>query len=218
MRHGTCFRRRLSARRAGAAPHSAVAELGVVRRRYALTGIYIMKIHLFLLALLLTATLRAADLPTGKETPEGVACDAVMAYINRDSKAWLATLVRPIYGDGGEGNKKFAEFKKQMTDATDKAKEDKSFKPPRIVKCYKARPFSKDGPASAAYAIMSLTGNLFVDVIIETAPGKTRRLRYHIVRDEDNKWYFEPRPDLCPLFSMGLNEESDSTEVLYESK
>ena len=35
MRHGTCFRRRLSARHAGAAPHSAVAELGVVRRRYA---------------------------------------------------------------------------------------------------------------------------------------------------------------------------------------
>ena len=32
MRHGTCFRRRLSARHAGAAPHSAVAELGVVRR------------------------------------------------------------------------------------------------------------------------------------------------------------------------------------------
>ena len=35
MRHGTCFRRRLSAHHAGAAPHSAVAELGVVRRRYA---------------------------------------------------------------------------------------------------------------------------------------------------------------------------------------
>ena len=37
MRHGTCFRRRLSAHHAGAAPHSAVAELGVVRRCYALT-------------------------------------------------------------------------------------------------------------------------------------------------------------------------------------
>ena len=35
MRHGTCFRRRLSAHHAGAAPLSAVAELGVVRRRYA---------------------------------------------------------------------------------------------------------------------------------------------------------------------------------------
>jgi hypothetical protein len=30
VRHGTCFRRRLSTHRAGAAPHSAVAELGVV--------------------------------------------------------------------------------------------------------------------------------------------------------------------------------------------
>ena len=37
MRHGTCFRRRLAARHAGAAPHSAVAELGVVRRCYPLT-------------------------------------------------------------------------------------------------------------------------------------------------------------------------------------
>ena len=36
MRHGTCFRRRLSAHHAGAAPHSAVAELGVVRRFCAL--------------------------------------------------------------------------------------------------------------------------------------------------------------------------------------
>ena len=31
VRHGTCFHRRLSAHHAGAAPHSAVAELGVVR-------------------------------------------------------------------------------------------------------------------------------------------------------------------------------------------
>ena len=34
-RHGTCFRRRLSTRHARAAPASAVAELGVVRRGYA---------------------------------------------------------------------------------------------------------------------------------------------------------------------------------------
>jgi hypothetical protein len=33
VRHGTCFHRRLSTRRAGVVPHSAVAELGVVRRR-----------------------------------------------------------------------------------------------------------------------------------------------------------------------------------------
>jgi len=34
VRHGTCFRRRLSTCHAGAAPHSAVAELEVVRRCY----------------------------------------------------------------------------------------------------------------------------------------------------------------------------------------
>src|SRR6187401_2724853 len=70
---------------------------------YALTGIHAMKTFLSLVVLFLSASLQAADLPTGQKTPEGVACDAVMAYINRDSKAWLATLVRPIYGE--EGNK-----------------------------------------------------------------------------------------------------------------
>ena len=49
MRHGTCFRRRLSTRHAGAAPHSAVAELGVVRRRYPFV---IMNLISFTLALM----------------------------------------------------------------------------------------------------------------------------------------------------------------------
>ena len=77
-----------------------------------------MKTRLSLIALFLSPTLQAADLPTGQKTPEGVACDAVTAYINRDSKAWLATLVRPIYGN--EGNKQYAAFKKQMADGADK--------------------------------------------------------------------------------------------------
>lgn len=38
MRHGTCFRQRLSTRHAGAAPHSAIAELAVIRRHYAHIG------------------------------------------------------------------------------------------------------------------------------------------------------------------------------------
>ena len=45
MRHGTCFRRRLATHHAGAAPHSAVAELGVVRRFTArLPSIELMKL------------------------------------------------------------------------------------------------------------------------------------------------------------------------------
>ena len=175
-----------------------------------------MKTHLLLTLLFLTVTLSAAELPTGQTTPEGVACDAIAAYIRSDSKAWLATLVRPIFGE--KGDKEYAEFKKQMAGNTDKNKDDKSFKPPRIVKCYKARQFSKNGPGSLAFAIHEFTGNMFVDVVVETAPGETQSLRYHILKDKDAKWYFEPRPDLCSLLAMGLNEESDSTEVLYEAK
>jgi hypothetical protein len=171
---------------------------------------YIFSFFSFVIAV----PLCGADLPTGQTTPEGVACDAVMAYIRSDSKAWLATLVRPVYGD--EGNKQYEDFKKQMVAQTDKNKKDRSFKPPRIIKCFKARAFSMNGPGSLAYAVDQFTGNMFVDILVETSPQRAQRLRYHVLRDKDKKWYFEPRPDLNPLFSMGLNKESDSTEVLYE--
>ncbi len=174
-----------------------------------------MKIFPLLLIPLLTTTLRAADLPSGHGSPEGIACDAVMAYIHCDSKAWLETLIRPIYGP--KGNKTYDDFKKDMAAKADQAKEDKSFKPPRLVKCFKARSLSMEGPASAAWALDSLKEDLFVDLVLETAPGETRPLRYHVLQDKDGKWYFEPRPDLCPLYSMGLNKESESTEVVYEN-
>ncbi len=174
-----------------------------------------MKAPLILALVLFPFLLGAADLPTGKATPEGVACDALMAYIRCDSKAWLATLVRPIYG---KDDAEFAKFKKQMADGADQMKTNASFKPPRLVKCHKARQFSMNGPGSAAYAMELFTGNMFVDLVIETAPGKTQPLRYHVMKDKDGQWYFEPRPDLCPLFSMGLNKEAASTEVLWEEK
>jgi hypothetical protein len=195
------------------APRSGTPQTS--RHRPVYPVIPTMRTHLLLLSLLFTAALSAADLPTGRATPEGVACDALMAYINRDSKAWLATLVRPAYGD--KGNSEYADFKKQMAEGADKAKADPNFKAPRLTKCFKARQFSMNGPGSAAYAVGSFTGNMFVDMMIEIEPGKSQRLRYHVLKDKDDQWYFEPRPDLCPLFSVGLNEESASTEILYEA-
>jgi hypothetical protein len=139
-----------------------------------------------------------------------------MAYIRSDSKAWLATLVRPIYGD--KGNKDYMEFKKQMVRETESNRTNTSFTPPRFVKCYKARFFSVSGPASMAYALESFTGNMFVDLVVETAPGKKQSIRYHVLRDKDDEWYFDPRPDLSPIFALGLNKEPESTEVLYEAR
>jgi len=174
-----------------------------------------MKIRSLFFLLLPITTLCATDLPSGHGSPEGIACDAVMAYIHCDSKAWLETLIRPIYGP--EGNKTYADFKKDMVAEADQARQNKSLKPARLVKCFKARTLTMEGPASAAWALDSLKEDLFVDLVLEIAPGQTRALRYHVLQDKDDKWYFEPRPDLCPLYSMGLNKESESTEVIYEN-
>lgn len=165
----------------------------------------------------LTAThLPAAELPTGNKTPEGIACDAITAYFRTDSKAWLATLVKPIYGT--EKNKTYEEFKQELAADADKMKNDKTFKPPKIVKCFKARSFTRNGPGSAAYAMFDFHANMFVDILLETPDGKREGIRYHVLKDKNGTWYFEPRPDLCPLLTTGLNDEPESTEVLYEAK
>lgn len=158
----------------------------------------------------------AADIPTGQDSPEGVACDAVRAYIQSDSKAWLKTLVRPIYGE--EKNKEYEAFKKQMAALKDKNKADASFAAPSIKTCYKARPFSMNGPGSLAYAVHDMPGNMFVDIEVGFPDGRTGNIRYHVLCDKDKKWYFEPRPDLCPLLAAGLNEETPSTEVWKPEK
>ena len=148
--------------------------------------------------------------PTGHQSPEGIACDAVRAYIKSDHKLWLSTLVPPIYGP--EGNKEYKRFKSYMIKLKKANKNDPEFPEIQIVKCYKARQFSANGPASAAYALGGFHGNMFVDIILSIDGEKFQRLRYHVMMNKSRRWYFEPRPDLCPLFSMGLNDESESTE------
>ena len=97
----------------------------------------------------------AGELPTGQQSPEGVACDAIMAYAKSDPAAWLATVVRPIYGE--KGDEQFAEFKEQMAAKMVTNKDDESFIAPRIIKCFNARDFSRNGPGSAAFAIFDFT-------------------------------------------------------------
>jgi hypothetical protein len=169
-----------------------------------------------LTSILFTATLLAEDRPSGHETPEGIACDAVQAYANCDSKAWLKTLIRPIYGN--EGNESYDEFKIQMVKMTDENKGKEGFVAPTIVKVFKARNFSMNGPGSMAYAMHEITGNKFVDIVVDVGSGTLQSVRYHVMLDKDNKWYFEPRPDLAGFLAMGLNDESPSEEILWELK
>jgi hypothetical protein len=146
--------------------------------------------------------------PTGQTSPEGAACDAVRAWLRSDSDLWLARLVRPIYG---AENLEYTDFKKMMVEKKKANARDPDFPRMQIVGCYQARPFSLNGPASAAYALELFKGNMFVDIVIGGVEQEEWSVRYHVMLDEDGKWYFEPRPDLAGLFATGLNDEEPST-------
>jgi len=154
--------------------------------------------------------------PTGQGSPEGVACDAMRAYMNADHELWLSILVpSDIYGSKKDpkGSKKvdeYEEFKKIMAKKMKQRAISKKFPKMKIIKVYKARNFSKSGPASLAYAVYGMGGNMFVDLVIDSGEKEPISARYHVVQDSSNKWYFEPRPDLAQALSTGLNKESKS--------
>lgn len=152
-------------------------------------------------------------IPTGHSTPEGVACDAVKAYIDANGANWLATLVRPIYG---ENDAEYEAFKSMMVDRAEAHRQDPAYIQPRFVRVCRAREFSTDGPRSAAFATHGFTGNMFVDIYIEVPNSGFQRLRYHVLKDRDERWYFDPRPDLNMLYSSGINEEAQSEEVIWQ--
>ena len=146
--------------------------------------------------------------PTGRDTPEGTACDAVRTYIYSDHERWLSLLVPPIYA---EHNIEYHEFKEMMVAKKKRNARDPNFPGMKIVEVYNARNFSLNGPGSLAYAFYKYTANMFVDILVDAANGQIQGLRYQVMRDEGGKWYFNPRPDLSYPLSMGLNEESEST-------
>jgi hypothetical protein len=154
-----------------------------------------------------------ASIPTGQSTPEGVACDAVQAYIRANGADWLATLVRPIYG---ESDYEYESFKVMMVDRAEAHRQDPAYVPPRIVRVCKAREFSIDRPRAAALANHGFTGNMFVDIYLEVPNSGFQRLRYHVLKDTDGRWYFDPRPDLNTQYSSGINEESQSEDVVWQ--
>lgn len=165
--------------------------------------------------LTLVVSVTAADRPTGQGTPEGVACDAVQAYVESDSEAWLATLVRPIYGMDGDVT--YADFKQQMTAQMDANAQAADFPEMRIVRVYRSRELSMKGPASMAFALFEFTGNRFVDIELDVGGGRIQSVRYHVLGDADGRWSYEPRPDLASVMAMGMNQESASVEVLWEA-
>ena len=151
-------------------------------------------------------------LPSGHDTPEGVACDLARAFINRDDKLFMSTSIR-LYG-GGTGRQAYGKFLQQTvetikTEAT--KKEPSPAGPKSIGKLFAARHLSRSGPVSYGYAGFGFEDIMFVDVGVYLHNGERALNRTLVIKDKDGKWYVHPAPSVDPLLSNGLNEEGEST-------
>jgi len=57
---------------------------------------------------------------------------------------------------------------------------------------------------------------MFVDVEILLHNGNKHRRRTMVIKDRDGKWYAHPVPDVSPLLSHGLYDESASVELFAD--
>jgi hypothetical protein len=160
----------------------------------------------------------AADgFPSGHDTPEGVAADLARAFMRRDVALFSSTCIR-LYA-GGDGPAQYAEFLRTTSESIrlEAAKKEPSPNGPKAIgKVYAARHFSKDGPASYGYATFHFQDVMFVDVGVYLQNGARALNRTMVIKDKDGKWYVHPMPDASPLLSMGLNDESASTQDFSE--
>ncbi|MBO6514294.1 MAG: hypothetical protein JJ974_10055 [Phycisphaerales bacterium] len=154
--------------------------------------------------------------PTGQSTPEGAACDLARSFIQPDGALFQSVCLSWPHGQSGEA---YTEFINNMGTKMDsmQGKNIADFGGPKqITAVYKARYLSRSGPGSFGFAVMDLHDVMFVDVVAETWEDSTFLSRTLVVQKSNKKWYAMPRPDLFPLLSAGLNEESDSTTLWNE--
>lgn len=157
----------------------------------------------------------ADGFPTGQNSPEGAACDLARAFVRADSAQFRSACV-PLKRGSSSGDA-YNNFLDQVGAQMDRmqGQELSQFGGPKeILRVYQARRLSRSGPASFGFAVMNLDEVMFVDVETTMWDGSVTLTRTLVVRAEGNqRWYAMPRPDLYPLLSDGLNEETDSTDL-----
>jgi hypothetical protein len=156
------------------------------------------------------------DFPKGNETPEGVACDFARAFIWRDA-ALFDTVVLPAFG-GGEPRAQYEAFLGETRNAiVEESRRPADRGPQAIIKVFAPRALSRSGPASFGYAAFNFADVKFVDVVVALYGGGTNTNRTLVVKDSNGRWHVHPAPDIHPMLSIGLNQESPSAvEVLRD--
>ena len=138
----------------------------------------------------------AADgLPSGHDTPEGVACDLARAFIKCDTTLFMNTCIRLYAGDKGPDD--YAKFLQSTIEDMKKEsakKEPSAGGPKSIGKVFAARHLSRNGPASYGYATFGFQDVMFVDIGAFLHSGERSITRTLVIKDRDGKWYAHPLP------------------------
>jgi hypothetical protein len=147
--------------------------------------------------------------PTGQDTPEGAASDLARVFVTRDAARFRSICIRP-YGAG----KARADYTGYLDAAADHLKREEETPSPddpkKIVNVFAARHLSKNGPVSYGYAAFDFQEVMFVDVEVVLHSDNRHIRRTMVIKDRDGKWYAHPVPDVSPLLSYGLYDESAS--------
>ena len=149
--------------------------------------------------------------PVGTDTPEGAACDFARAFIRRDV-ALFEQVTLPPFG-GGQSRAAYERFLADTKSAIRKeSKRPADRGPKEISQVFAARSLGKSGPASYGYATFDFRDVKFVDVIVVLYGGEMAINRTLVVMDKTGRWRVHPAPNIHPLLSDGLNQESASTK------
>jgi len=163
------------------------------------------------------ASLAGDGYPTDTTTPEGAACDFARAFIHRDV-ALFEQVILPPFG-GGESRTQYEGFLAETKSAiSEESKRPAERGPREISKVFVARSLSKSGPASYAYAVFNFADVKFVDVYVVLYGGGMAANRTLVIMDNAGRWRVHPAPNIHPLLSYGLNQESPSTEEVERKR
>ena len=157
----------------------------------------------------------AADgFPAGQTTPEGAASDLARAFMMRDAARFRSVCIRP-YG-AGRARTDYSAYLDGVTGHLQEKAQPSPDDPQKIVKVFAARHLGKNGPASWGYAAFDFQDVMFVDVEVMLNNGSKHLRRTMVIQDRDRKWYVHPVPDVDPLLSYGLYDESTSVRLFTD--
>jgi hypothetical protein len=111
------------------------------------------------------------------------------------------------------GNERYSDAFSDFVVKVESAASESSPQPgaPKSIKnVFAARQLSSSGPASYGYAAFDFRNVVFVDVVILRNDGKEQVYRILVVKDAKSAWFVHPLPEISPLLSSGLWDESPS--------